>query len=510
MKYLGSITDAKDLVTKEYVDGKVSNTGTPYGTCSTAAGTAAKTVTVDSDSFALVTGACVRVKFSSANSVASPTLNVNGTGAKAIMRYGTTAPSTSAASSWNAGSVIDLTYDGTNWVMHNHLNTTYSSMTVAEYEAGTGTTARTITPARLKGAIQHWASDSNTTYSLSKSGSTITLTGSDGSTTSVTDSDSDNNTTYTLATGDSNGQIKVTPSSGSAYNVSVKGLGTAAYTASTAYAPSTHTHDYLPLAGGTLTGELVFKAASSQPNTKGIKWGAFNSKNPYIGYCTSSSDGTFMVGSLEGTTYTTGLSIGGSSGNLLWKGVRVVDASSSQALTNKTYNGYTLGAACAKGVATTVTSGSSSLVTSGAVYSAINDATGFVRAAASARGSASSLSLSASTITKVTLDTWITQTDTAFTFSDGGIKCPYDGVIIVSGSVYLVTSYNVSAGCYIKKGTTEVTSQYIGGASGGISSGSVSLQVSAGDIIYLNARASSATTTIPNNSATHLDISYIQ
>ncbi len=37
------------------------------------------------------------------------------------------------------------------------------------------------------------------------------------------------NTTYTIATGDSNGQIKVTPSSGSAYNVSVKGLGNAAY-----------------------------------------------------------------------------------------------------------------------------------------------------------------------------------------------------------------------------------------------------------------------------------------
>lgn len=33
----------------------------------------------------------------------------------------------------------------------------------------------------------------------------------------------------TIATGDSNGQIKVTPSSGSAYNVSVKGLGSAAY-----------------------------------------------------------------------------------------------------------------------------------------------------------------------------------------------------------------------------------------------------------------------------------------
>lgn len=41
--------------------------------------------------------------------------------------------------------------------------------------------------------------------------------------------ESDTNTTYTVATGDANGQIKVTPSSGSAYNVGVKGLGSAAY-----------------------------------------------------------------------------------------------------------------------------------------------------------------------------------------------------------------------------------------------------------------------------------------
>ena len=39
----------------------------------------------------------------------------------------------------------------------------------------------------------------------------------------------DTNTTYTVSTGDSNGQIKVTPSSGDAYNVDVKGLGSAAY-----------------------------------------------------------------------------------------------------------------------------------------------------------------------------------------------------------------------------------------------------------------------------------------
>lgn len=39
------------------------------------------------------------------------------------------------------------------------------------------------------------------------------------------------NTTYTFATGDNNGQIKVTPSGGTATNVSVKGLAAAAYKA---------------------------------------------------------------------------------------------------------------------------------------------------------------------------------------------------------------------------------------------------------------------------------------
>lgn len=45
--------------------------------------------------------------------------------------------------------------------------------------------------------------DTNTTYTLTKSGSTITLTGSDGKTSKVTDS----NTTYSVATTSSNGLL---------------------------------------------------------------------------------------------------------------------------------------------------------------------------------------------------------------------------------------------------------------------------------------------------------------
>lgn len=53
----------------------------------------------------------------------------------------------------------------------------------------------------------------------------------------------DANTTYTFGTGDNNGTIKVTPSGGSAQNIAVKGLGSAAYTESSAYAASSHAHD---------------------------------------------------------------------------------------------------------------------------------------------------------------------------------------------------------------------------------------------------------------------------
>lgn len=51
------------------------------------------------------------------------------------------------------------------------------------------------------------------------------------------------NTTYTIASGDANGQIKVTPSVGDAYNVDVTGLGSAAYTESSDYAAADHNHD---------------------------------------------------------------------------------------------------------------------------------------------------------------------------------------------------------------------------------------------------------------------------
>lgn len=94
---------------------------TLYGTCATAAATAAKVVTC-ANFDKLLTGVTIHVKFTYHNGVANPTLNVNSTGAIAIKRYGTTAPSTAAASSWQDGAVVSFTYDGTYWLLNDWLN----------------------------------------------------------------------------------------------------------------------------------------------------------------------------------------------------------------------------------------------------------------------------------------------------------------------------------------------------------------------------------------------------
>lgn len=90
---------------------------TLYGTCTTAAATAAKVVTC-SDFTTLLTGVTIHVKFTYSNTASTCTLNVNSTGAKNVYRCGTTSPGTSAAWSWYAGAIVSFTYDGTNWIMN--------------------------------------------------------------------------------------------------------------------------------------------------------------------------------------------------------------------------------------------------------------------------------------------------------------------------------------------------------------------------------------------------------
>lgn len=120
-----------------------------YGTCATARATARKVVSDVHSTFQLYEGVLVFIKFTNANGKANPTLNINGTGAIAIKRYGTTAPSTSRASSWNAGSVVAFIYDGTQYQMVGWINTTYSAISQANIETLRGTSSGLITGQRF-------------------------------------------------------------------------------------------------------------------------------------------------------------------------------------------------------------------------------------------------------------------------------------------------------------------------------------------------------------------------
>lgn len=108
----GTASSATTLATERTIDGVNFNGSAAvshYGTCSTAAGTAAKTVALSN--YVLVTGALVTVKFTVTNTAANPTLNVNSTGAKAIYYRGSAVP----AAALQANATYVLVYDGTNY-----------------------------------------------------------------------------------------------------------------------------------------------------------------------------------------------------------------------------------------------------------------------------------------------------------------------------------------------------------------------------------------------------------
>ena len=80
-----------------------------YATCDTAAGTVDKIANLAAGSLSLKAGATVAVKFTYANTASSPTLNIAGTGAKAMYIQGV------RDVYWTDGATVTFTYDGTNW-----------------------------------------------------------------------------------------------------------------------------------------------------------------------------------------------------------------------------------------------------------------------------------------------------------------------------------------------------------------------------------------------------------
>lgn len=113
---------ASSLTTARAIDGVNFNGSaaiTHYGTCTTNAGHAAKTVSITG--FTLVTGAVAYVKFSNTNTNNSPTLNINSTGAKNIVDQYNVREDTSSGFPIRliANKIYCFVYDGTNYVVTN-------------------------------------------------------------------------------------------------------------------------------------------------------------------------------------------------------------------------------------------------------------------------------------------------------------------------------------------------------------------------------------------------------
>ena len=89
------------------IDGTADRTN--YGVCPTSGSTAAKTVSCTG--FNLVAGAEVTVKFNNTNTALNPTLNVNGTGAKAVYYKGAAV----LPGYIRSGGIYTFRYTGTRW-----------------------------------------------------------------------------------------------------------------------------------------------------------------------------------------------------------------------------------------------------------------------------------------------------------------------------------------------------------------------------------------------------------
>lgn len=174
----GNAGSATKLATARTIDG-VSFNGTAnithFGVCNTEAATAAKTVSVTG--FTLATGAEVTVQFTVTNTAKSPTLNVNGTGAKDIV-YRNAAIS---AGYLAANRVYKFVYDGTNYELIGDIdtNTKYTAATAAPKAPGTAAVGTSTKYAREDHVhpLQTTVSGNAATASKLQTARTISLAG---------------------------------------------------------------------------------------------------------------------------------------------------------------------------------------------------------------------------------------------------------------------------------------------------------------------------------------------
>lgn len=136
-----NVASAAKLTTARSVDG-VSFDGTArihhYATCSSVTNSTTKVATIADNTFTLEVGAVVFVKFTYQNTASEPKLNVNNTGEKTIIRYGTSKPGITVKTAWYDGAIVGFVYDGTNWVIIGWQDNTDTTYTNAKLGQGYG------------------------------------------------------------------------------------------------------------------------------------------------------------------------------------------------------------------------------------------------------------------------------------------------------------------------------------------------------------------------------------
>jgi hypothetical protein len=126
-----------------------------YYECSTSGSTAAKTITIDS-SVSLSTKILCKVKFVEKNTANNATMNINGTGAKALYYNGVRV---AANNSWYPNEVVDLYYDGTNYQAKSCADTLEYNVSLHQTHEITEITTTTRTLVFNGNVVSSWESE---------------------------------------------------------------------------------------------------------------------------------------------------------------------------------------------------------------------------------------------------------------------------------------------------------------------------------------------------------------
>ncbi len=278
----------------------------PYNTCSTAAGTAAKTVSAGT--FSLETGAMVVVKFTVTNTAANPTLNVSSTGAKAIYYNGAAI----TAGYLKANKIYQFIYNGTQWDLVGDVDTnTNTNYYHTPSYTGTAPSSPTGGSSNIKIGTGTGVNDLYVPVATASTpGATIVYPAQ-----SCTTFSSDSGTVTPAAVQKGAKQFAITrPSS------------------STANAVARYSNTTGDVKDSKIRIEDVTNTKDTSKTANVLVIPAEGDKKMVYGYCTDQTDGTSFIGgvfdnSATSYPYSAGLAIGGTSGNLLWKGVKVATVS---------------------------------------------------------------------------------------------------------------------------------------------------------------------------------------